>query len=94
MLKRIITALVALCVLIPALFLSGTWVFPIALAVVSVMCLFEMFRCIGVHKKLSFVIPAYIIGAVLPIVQRLVDDMLNVIYITAIAVIAFVVYPR
>ena len=92
MLKRIITSLVALCVLIPALFLSGTWVFPIAIAVVAVMCLFEMFRCIGVHKKLSFVIPAYIIGATLPLLQRLLPESDKVILITAVLAIIFIVY--
>jgi phosphatidate cytidylyltransferase len=71
MLKRIITSLVALCILVPILFLSHTWVFPIAVAIVSVVCLFEMFKCMGLDKKLSITIPAYLITLLLPILQRL-----------------------
>ena len=74
MLKRIITSIFALCVLIPVLFLSHTWVFPIAISVVSVMCLFEMFRCMGYSKNLTLILPAYVIGAALPILQRIFKD--------------------
>ena len=71
MLKRIITSIFALCVLIPVLCLSHTWIFPIAISIVSVMCLFEGFRCLGVHKKLSVVLPFYTVSAILPIAQRI-----------------------
>ena len=71
MLKRIITSIFALCILIPVLCLSHTWIFPIALSIVSAMCLFEGFRCLGVHKKLHIIMPFYAVGVILPIVQRI-----------------------
>ena len=70
MLKRIITGLVALCVLVPVLIFSDTVVFPIAVAVVSVISLFEMYRCIGKHKKHSICIPAYLFALAFPFVMR------------------------
>lgn len=71
MLKRIITSIVAVCVLVPVLFLSDTWVFPIAISLVSVVCLFEMFKCMGLDKRLAVTLPAYLISLLLPILQRL-----------------------
>ena len=92
MLKRIITSLVALCVLIPVLWFSHTWILPIAVAVVTVMCLFEMFRCMGMHKNFAVCLPAYAIGASLPILQRWFKDALVVVAIAAIAVMIYAVY--
>lgn len=71
MLKRIITSIVAVCVLVPVLFLSDTWVFPIAISLVSVVCLFEMFKCMGLDKRLAVTLPAYLVALLLPILQRL-----------------------
>lgn len=89
MLKRIITSIFALAVLLPVLFLSETWVFPIALAIVSVMCLFEMLRCMGMHKNMAVTIPLYVFAVSFPILQKLfVNDM----YVAIIAFMAGVVY--
>ena len=71
MLKRIITAFCAFALMIPVLWFSDTIVLPVALAFVSVFCLFEMFRCIGMHKNLAITIPLYILGALAPVAERL-----------------------
>ena len=92
MLKRIITSIFALCVLIPVLFLSHTWVFPIAISVVSVMCLFEMFRCMGYSKNLTLTLPAYVIGAALPILQRIFKDGTKLIALAAVCAATYLVY--
>ena len=92
MLKRIITSIFALCVLIPVLFLSNTWVFPIAISIVSVMCLFEMFRCMGHHKNFALTLPAYVIGAALPILQRVFENGTKIIAISAVCAVAYLVY--
>ena len=70
MLKRIITGVIAFCVLLPILIFSDTVVFPIAVAIVSIVSLFEMYRCIGKHKKLSLCIPAYVFALAFPFVMR------------------------
>ena len=84
MLKRIITSIVALCVLIPIMWFSDTWILPIALSVVTVICLFEMFRCMGLHKNMAISLPAYAIGTALPVLQRALDDALTVVAIAAL----------
>ncbi len=73
MLKRIITALVALVVFIPVVLLSHTYVFPIAIGFACFMGLFEMFRCIGVLKIWYLSIPLIVGGACMPVVARYFD---------------------
>lgn len=92
MLKRIITALVALCVLLPILFFSDTVVFPCAVAIVSVIALFEMYRCIGKDKRLALCIPTYIFALVSPFIIRYVEN--RDIYVAASFAcgVAFVIY--
>ncbi len=92
MLKRIITSVFALCILIPVLYLSHTWIFPIALAAVSVMCLFEMFRCMQIHKKLHITLPAYAIGVILPLLQRSAFFSDKIIPFSAVFAIIYIVY--
>ena len=92
MLKRIITSLVAICVLVPVLFLSDTWVFPIATSIVSVICLFEMFKCMGLDKRLALTVPAYLIAILLPILQRLDIPGSKVIATATILGVVYLVY--
>lgn len=71
MLKRIITSIVGCAILLPILIFSGTYVLPISVTVVTLIALFEMFKCIGLHKKLSITLPAYFIAGIMPIVAKL-----------------------
>ena len=89
MLKRIITALCATCVLVPALIFSGTWVFPIAISLVTLICLFEMYKCMGIHKNIAVTLPAYLIAAALPILVRFMGagNGMRVVAVAAIAAI-------
>jgi len=66
MLVRIITGAVAFVVFLGAVLLSNTVVFPIALGIVTVICLFEMFKCMGLEKKLYLTVPLYLFGAGAP----------------------------
>ena len=70
MLKRIITSLLAICVLIPVLIFSDTVVLPIALAIFTFIGLFEMFRCINKSQFVSITIPAYVIAVSTPFILR------------------------
>ena len=63
MLKRIITALLAFIVFIPVLVFSGTIVLPIALAIVIVVSLYEIAKCMNMHKAYALTIPLYLFGA-------------------------------
>lgn len=65
---RLISAGVALLIFIPVVIFSGTVVLPIAIAIVSVLALFEMLRCCGVHKQGLFVLPYYIAALAIPTV--------------------------
>lgn len=65
---RLISAGVALLIFIPIVIFSGTAVLPIAVAIVSLIGVFEMFRCCGVHKNLVFVLPYYVAAIAIPTV--------------------------
>ena len=87
MLKRIITAIVATIVLIPILWFSDTIVFPIAMGFAAVLCLFEMFRCMGLHKNLAMSIPMYAAAIAFPLLQRTVGyDILLMIAFVAVSI--------
>ena len=58
--KRIITGIFAFLALAPVLIFSGTFVLPTAISTVIVVSLYELYRCMGVHKKLYLTIPSYL----------------------------------
>ena len=67
---RVITGVVAVCILIPVLLLSEYIIFPLAIGVVTVISLYEMFKCIGMDKKLFLTVPMYLFAAAAPILIR------------------------
>ena len=70
---RIITALVALCVLLPVLFLSDTWILPVALALCGLLSVFEMLRCIGTLKKWQVSLPILVVSPAVVLAIRPVN---------------------
>lgn len=78
MLKRTITAILSVMVLIPVLLFSGTVVFPVAVALFMVIAMFEMFRCLELHNNLMLTIPFYLVGAASPFAVRYLSDNINV----------------
>ena len=92
MLKRIITSIVAVGVLLPILWLSDTLVFSVAVAIVSLMCLFEMFRCVGVHKNIAITLPLYAFAIAFPILQRFFINDVYVAIISFISAAAYLIY--
>ena len=68
--KRIITALVAICILIPVLIFADTVLLPIGLAVCSILAVYEMLSCIGLKKSVAVSIPFYFCAAGLPFLLR------------------------
>ncbi len=67
--KRIITGIVALLVFLPICIFSNYVIFPIAMGILSAIGIFEIAKCMGLHKKLVLTIPAYIVGLALPILR-------------------------
>ena len=63
MLKRVITAIVSICVLIPCLILSDTLIFPIACGLCALIALFEIVGCIGLRKKWLLSAVTFLYGA-------------------------------
>lgn len=92
MLKRIITSLVSLCILIPVLFLSHTFVLPLGIAVVSVIALYEMYKCIGKGKMIAFTAPVYLFAAVSPFLYRYLEFNIAYGLIAFICAIAYIMY--
>ena len=92
MLKRIITGICAMGVLIPVLVFSETVVFPIALSVIGAVCMWEIFQCMGVNKKLSITVPAYAAAVAFPFLVRYVDSIVKVAIIAAMSAMLYLVY--
>ncbi len=68
---RVITAIVAIGILVPILVLSQTPVLPIAATICALMAVFEVAGCVGVRKKLSLAIPTYIASAAIMVLFSL-----------------------
>ena len=66
MLKRTITAVVAVAIFIPICWFSGTAVWPAAMSVLSLIAADEMTRCVGSLAHPSLAVPAFLAAAVLP----------------------------
>ncbi len=64
---RILTAIGMAVVGIPILIFSEYLIFPIALALLAVAGLFEMFRALGIEKNYFLSAPAYTLSMALPI---------------------------
>ena len=91
MLKRSITAVAATIVLLPILWFSDTLVFPIALALAALLCLFEMFRCMGLHKNLAITLPLYAAALAFPVLQREIDYV-SLVMVAFICAALYAVY--
>ena len=92
MLKRTITALVAVMILLPILWFSDTYVLPVAIAIVTTVSLFEIFSCIGAKAKIGATLPAYIIGALAPFMAKAIDDKKVVVLALCGAMIIYILY--
>ncbi len=74
MLIRVISAVVALCILVPVVFFSETLALPLAAAIVCCICLFEMLGCLKLRKNLFVSIPFYLVGIFAPIAMRYMEN--------------------
>ena len=70
MLVRVISAIVALLILIPVLIFSDIFMLPLACAVVGLICLFEMFGCLKLRRNLWVCVPFYLMAIFAPFAMR------------------------
>ncbi len=70
MLTRVITGVIAFVVFLPFLVHSDTIAYPIAMGVCAVISVYELIRCVGLHKKHYITIPLCAAALALPICTR------------------------
>ena len=89
---RVISAIVALIILLPVLIYSHTFMLPLAAAVVGLLCLYEMFGCLKVRRNLWVSAPFYLVGAFAPFGMRYIQDkqLLLACYAAAVGVLALI----
>ena len=74
MTQRIITGIILLAVFIPILIFSDTVIFTVAIALLSLIGVYEMLRCLKVHKSPAIAIPSLILAIGTPLGARLIPD--------------------
>ncbi len=67
MLKRVLTAVVAIAIFFPVLYFSELWIFPAVMALLSLIACFEMLRCIGAIKHYAYSIVLLAVSAGVPL---------------------------
>ena len=68
--QRIMTGVILIFIIAVTIFFAQTPVLPIAIAIGSVIAIFELSRCIGMQKAWAFVVPLYALAASLPFLSR------------------------
>ena len=68
--QRIITAIILVIVAIPICIFSGTVAFPIAMAFIGVVGVWELLGCMGTRKYNYLSIPLYVMAVVSPFIFR------------------------
>ncbi len=91
MLQRVITGIILVAVFIPLLILSHTHIFTGVVSVLSFIGVFEILKCLGVHKKLVIAIPSLFISLSAPICTRLLDNIYSFAPWALAAIIAFII---
>ncbi|MBQ7398082.1 MAG: phosphatidate cytidylyltransferase [Clostridia bacterium] len=91
MLKRIITAVVAIAIFLPVLYFSETIVFPIVMALLSLIGCFEMLRCTELIKKYALSVPMLGLSLALPLLPYWYDSA-TVEHVCLMALIVLALY--
>ena len=94
MLVRIISAIVALLILLPVLWFSDSFLLPCASAVVAIISLFEMFGCLKVRRNLWISVPFYLVAAFAPFAMRYMQDrhLMLACFAACIGVLALIMF--
>ena len=68
--QRILTGVILIFIIAITIFFAQTPVLPAAVAIGSVIAIFELTRCIGMQKAWAFAVPLYVLAASLPFLTR------------------------
>lgn len=89
---RIITAVIAVALLIPVLIFSATPALPILIALCSLVAVYEMVSCLGLKKAYVLNVPLYAVSVALPFVIRYTGDLALNRQIVLALLLAFSLY--
>lgn len=93
---RTVTGAVMTAVFVVPCIFSEYIVYPIVIALLCAMAVFEMLRVLGLHKHAAVSLPAYLIGAAMPIgayfADRLEGGHRDYYLIMALALVIYLVY--
>ncbi len=92
MLKRVITGVVAILILLPVLIFSDTVLFPIAISLISIVSLYELFQCTKMGKRFAVILPLYAFAFVAPFLMRYLADGESFALIAFISAAAYLIY--
>lgn len=90
--KRIITAVVAIALFIPICWFSYTIVYPIAMAILCGIGVFEIAKCLGFHKNFVLTVPMYIVAIGLPVLRIFVDKNSYLLSFAMLALFFVLIY--
>ena len=92
--QRLITSTAILLTVIPLIIFSEYIVYPIVLAVLTNMAVYEIFNVIGVKKNYLLTMPAYVLSIALPIMAYFVerDGAGDFLLLIAALLFAYMIY--
>ncbi len=91
MLKRIITAVVAIAIFLPILYFSNTMIFAVTLSLLALIGCSEMLKCIGVLKRLTLSLPMLAYTTAFPLLPFWLETQ-TVEHIFVVATIVLLLY--
>ena len=101
MLTRILTGICMMLVAIPVILYSNTFLFVAVIALLSAIGVFEMVRCLGVHKNYWLALPSYAIALLAPAITRFSNAfsengllLFSVFYIYALYALACAMFSK
>ncbi|MBP3293742.1 MAG: CDP-archaeol synthase [Clostridia bacterium] len=98
MLKRTITAIVAIAVFFPFLYFSDTFMLPLAISILGLAAAYEMVGCVGLRNNVWIAVPSYLTAIVLPQLVRISENPLPLVFavciVYMICVFAATVFSR
>ena len=92
--QRIITSIVAVCVLLPVLIFHNSFLLPLGVAICSLIAVYEMLGCMGFKKFGSVSVPIYLIAAAFPFLIRYLQnhELIRSIAFAAIAIVSLYLF--
>ena len=89
---RVVTAIFIILVTVPLCLFSHTVAWPVFVAAMSVMAVFEMLGCVGTRRKIAVSAPALLMAAVFPFSLRYGGASYDVLLIFMIAMFVYLIY--